>query len=120
MKVYHLNILATEEDCKELNRVGWDGHPRFTLHADATSGNQKAAMAAYTEGFYKHVATLDGTLDDAFRLTNHITESWTSNEGVDVMPGGHRSTSVGDIIEQEGAFFFVDRFGFEKLEALSA
>lgn len=119
MKVYHLNILATQADFDEVNRVGWDGHPRFTMHADITSGDTDAAAAAFSEGFYKEVCTMydrfggqELDLDDAFVKTQNIDKPW------DPM-GKHRSTTVGDIIERKGRFYMVAAFGFEELEALS-
>lgn len=123
MKVFHLNILATKADVDELNRVGWDGHPRFTMHADITSGDLKAATAGFSEGAYKHVATMGDelNLEDAFRLTNHIETEWQQNP--EVTPAGddgQRSTSVGDLIEKDGDVYMVAGFGFEKLEGVTA
>lgn len=123
MKVFHLNILATKEDVKELNRVGWDGHPRFAMHADITGGDLKAAAAGFSEGAYKLVAKLsdDRSMDEAFRLTNHISEDWTTDperSGMMVYTSedlGNRSTSVGDVIEKDGKRFMVASFGFEEL-----
>lgn len=107
--VYHLNIIASKEDRDELNRVGWDGHPRFTMHADITCGDAKAAAAAYSEGFYKQVATIDGSLEDAFAKTQNIDKPW------DPM-GIHRSTSVGDIVKDEtGGLHLVAPIGFERI-----
>lgn len=136
MKVHHLNILATEEDIKQMNRVGRDGEPRFTMHTDITfGGDVKAALAGWVEGAYRWVATINHTdsLDDAFRLTNHINEAWNTDPertGMIMLsdPKAHdegrlgvRSTSVGDIIEtDDGELFLVAGFGFEKLPLKTA
>jgi len=67
-------------------------------------------------------------LEEAFRLSNSINSNWTENEEVTVTPegrvviverGGLRSTMVGDVFAVDGDFFFVDMFGFKKLEAES-
>jgi len=126
MKVHHLNILATEADHIELNRVGWDGHPRFKMHADITFGDLKAAQAAFIEGAYKHVATIETTsMEQAFELTNSIQWPWQENTvrvrflHMEAHADRARSTSVGDIIENDGEFFMVAGFGFERLDAIS-
>lgn len=129
MKVYQLNILATKADHEELNRVGWNGHPKYEMMADITVGGNKqlsAAQAAYTEGFYKLVATLDSDdLEDGFRLTNSIARPWQENEylapGVNFKAHAYRarSTTVGDIIEKDGEYFLVASIGFNRLDMIS-
>lgn len=58
-------------------------------------------------------------LDKVYELTNHIDHSWMENADVQVTPGtsGHRSTSVGDEIENlsTGERFVVASAGFEKV-----
>lgn len=130
MKIYHLNILATAEDRAELNRVGWDGAPRFTMHADITCGMENAAQAAaaaFSEGFYKHVAnvpavypTAEQSLETAFEVTNSIHFPWFENPQIEVLVDKARSTSVGDLMEHEGALYMVSPVGFTKLEGITA
>jgi hypothetical protein len=72
------------------------------------------------------VATIDGTMDEAFELTNHIDELWHRTDNPRVVfnapPGftaqdcGARSTSVGDIMEEFGEFYIVGNTGFRFLE----
>jgi hypothetical protein len=60
---------------------------------------------------YVQVAEVDTTdLDEAFKLTNHISKPWWENEKVTVVGlerdpdgrGKHRSTSVGDVLVKTG------------------
>ena len=48
----------------------------------------------------QHVATVATCdIDEAYRLTNHIEQSWTENAGLSVHNGiRHRSTSMGDLV----------------------
>jgi len=51
---------------------------------------------------YMMVARVEAlNLEEVFRLTNHIDGSWTSNKGVEAVGGMVRSTSVGDIVQDE-------------------
>jgi len=64
---------------------------------------------------YELVAEVDSDdVDDAFRLTNHIDVAWYENEGVTVHKQA-RSTSVGDIIENNDGIFRCMPVGWEKL-----
>lgn len=126
IKVYHYGSLTqTERD--ELNgpNGGWDSSPRFSRYADITGGFADTAtvMKALLEGEYHAVAVVNGGKDSAFASTQHISESWmevaknASIHSVIVLPGDHRSTSVGDIMEdtETGELFIVASCGFEKL-----
>lgn len=64
------------------------------------------------------VADIDATsLDDAFHLTNHIGNDWTLNRAVSVVPGQKcRSTSVGDIMRKDDAFWVVSSAGFTSVK----
>jgi len=57
------------------------------------------------------------SLDDVYELTNHINHSWTENVGVKAEPGPQRSTSVGDVIQDEatGHVYLVSMFGFTEI-----
>ena len=57
------------------------------------------------------------SIDDVFRLTNHIDCDWTTQvPHVEAAPGPQRSTSVGDvIIDIKGQRFGVMPFGYAKL-----
>lgn len=67
---------------------------------------------------YKVVALVDtDDLERAFMLTNHIETAWQENEGVKAKVENCRSTSVGDLMEDEkGNLFMVAGCGFEKVE----
>ena len=48
---------------------------------------------------YELVATVEtASVEEAFRLTNHIDGDWRYNEGVKPTELARRSTSVGDIV----------------------
>lgn len=66
---------------------------------------------------YKLVAQVDtAILGEAFELTNHIDHDWTENERVRAVPGGQRSSSVGDLfIEENGDVHLVASIGFRKM-----
>jgi hypothetical protein len=61
-------------------------------------------------------------LDQAYFLTNTIDTPWWENEGVKFLGSpdhgmkGCRSTSVGDVMERDGAFHAVHNFGFELVQ----
>jgi hypothetical protein len=58
------------------------------------------------------------SLGDTFRITNHIDHDWTTNPEVNKMHTTHaRSTSVGDIVEDEnGDFHYCASFGWEDIK----
>lgn len=53
--------------------------------------------------------------EEAFKLTNHIHHDWTTNPRVIAIGDFHRSTSVGDVMEQDNEKFVVLPIGFVKL-----
>jgi hypothetical protein len=55
-------------------------------------------------------------IEGVFRLTNHIDHDWTTNPEVSGVTGSCRSTSVGDIIEDEdGKLMYCASFGWEEI-----
>jgi hypothetical protein len=79
-----------------------------------------SAKAAFDSGFYTEVAEIDGDdLEFAFRYTQNIEESWSDPPMQGVKPigqGPFRSTSVGDIVEQDGVFQLVCSMGYKELQ----
>lgn len=79
-----------------------------------------AALVAFQGGFFHHVAEIEGgDLNFAFRSTQNIDEAWGDAPAEGVKPvgsGPFRSTSVGDIIEQDGVYSLVSSFGFKELQ----
>ena len=53
-------------------------------------------------------------LDEAYRLTNHIDKPWYENTEVQTIRKS-RSTSVGDFMELNGAWYAVAPMGFDKV-----
>lgn len=91
-------------------------------HFDVTFEADHAAVeAAWKEGYYDLAATINtDDKDRAYFLTNSIEGYWPDNEGVVVERhprelGGWRSTSIGDVLEVNGWFYVVARFGFDAL-----
>lgn len=63
---------------------------------------------------FELVAEVDtDNVDEAFRLTNHIDQSWYENEGVKTIKKS-RSTSVGDIVVVSGSAYRCMPLGWEK------
>jgi hypothetical protein len=68
---------------------------------------------------YFHVATVHCSgLESAFYLTNHVSHDWTTNsEVIWRNPSQHRSTSVGDVIEDSvGNQFRCKMAGWEQIK----
>jgi hypothetical protein len=127
IKVYHYKPL-TKAEADRLNGPsgGWDSEPRFARYADITAagfgGNKNSIIKALLEGEYYAVAVVETDSKNlAFQLTNHVEDDWTANKqnGITVLPGSHRSTSNGDLMEdtETGDIFVVASFGFEKVAA---
>lgn len=59
-----------------------------------------------------------GDMEDAFRATNHIESDWTKNpEVIQMNVPQARSTSVGDVLEDEdGTFHYCAGVGWEEIK----
>ena len=55
-------------------------------------------------------------LDDFYRYTQNIDESWTKKFGFEA---NHRSTSIGDIMTVDGRVFMVAGCGFTELDGVT-
>lgn len=79
-----------------------------------------SAKTAFEGGFYVEVAEVEGDSPEyAFRWTQNIDDAWSDTPAEGVMPigkGPFRSTSVGDIVEQDGVFKLVSALGFKELK----
>ena len=68
---------------------------------------------------YEEVAIVEAnSVDDTFKITNHIDENWTRNpEVVELINHNPRSTSVGDVVEDEdGKFHYCDMVGWKEIK----
>ena len=68
---------------------------------------------------YEEVAIVEAnSVDDTFKITNHIDENWTRNpEVVELINHNPRSTSVGDVVEdEEGKFHYCDMVGWKEIK----
>jgi hypothetical protein len=65
---------------------------------------------------FKRVALVEATsIDDTYRITNHIDEPWWDNQEVLKHVGDSRSTSVGDVVVAEnGATYLCDFVGWKE------
>jgi hypothetical protein len=83
----------------------------------ALNTDKQATLGKVTVTAVAHANT--DSLDEAYQLTNHIETGWEENKKVKVvgMAKNHRSTSVGDILQDtNGAFHVVEPlFRFRKL-----
>lgn len=59
------------------------------------------------------IVETEGGLEDVFRVTNHIDKAWWTNPEVKAHVPTSRSTSVGDVVEDEnGKRFLYNRIGW--------
>jgi hypothetical protein len=67
--------------------------------------------------YYQLVALVEaGSLEEVYRLTNHIDRDWRENALVKTMAvTPTRSTSVGDVIVQDDKAWLVDVVGFRRI-----
>jgi hypothetical protein len=75
----------------------------FKVYHAKNHSFQVADVVEFNDENYKLVAEVDAeNIEEAYELTNHISQPWTKNKGVRVQGDGrHRSTSVGDVIVTE-------------------
>jgi hypothetical protein len=91
MKVFHSKTLATPFLRKETPKFPED----YTKVAEVETSN----------------------LDEAYELTNNINSSWVINTKVKTELQAARSTSYGDVIEDnEGKFWFCEMMGWKELK----
>jgi hypothetical protein len=55
-------------------------------------------------------------LEKAYELTNNIWQAWTENDGVKCLTAFPRSTSVGDVMRQDGKYYMVKHVGFAEVK----
>lgn len=84
---------------------------------DAMFGEPSKAIKL---GAYREVARVESRdLANVFPLTNHIDCDWTENSGILAHAERVRSTSMGDVVQDEatGALFSCASFGWDELDA---
>lgn len=106
-----------------------DAHFRLTFGTD----NPEDFLSAMDNGLYEHVADVEGLdLEYIFAATQNgvMTDSWSRLPPENIKPVnatfihngeelGFRSTSVGDVLDDDGTLYYVDRFGFKELRLVS-
>lgn len=75
-------------------------------------------QAAWPVDFKLVAEVVTNEKNEAFEKTNHTSQSWLLNSGVHPIRTnnyGHRSTSVGDVMQMEdGKLWRVEIFGFKQ------
>ena len=67
---------------------------------DGQAGTRKDSDGPAFPAEYKAVAAVEADdIEEVFEKTNHIDYDWTENNGVVPIGSKHRSTSVGDVIQ---------------------
>jgi len=112
IKVYQNT--AVKDLRNEINELGWSGamekYEEVKAHLDCSSDGSENWNPEWFK-HYNHVADIAvDDLDAAF----HAMNVWTDD--VTTLVKCH-SMSVGDILEHDGKFFMVDRYGFKRVEA---
>lgn len=117
MKLYHLDWERSHKT---------DFHTNLTFPVGSVAevlveGDKvfDSAKDAFNNGLYTEVAEIDGDdLEFVFRYTQNIDAAWSEPPMDGVKPigeGPFRSTSVGDIVEQDGVFKLVCLMGYKDL-----
>jgi len=114
MELYHLDWEAERAESPD-RLLGIIVPPTSTVSFEAN------VLDALKRGTYRKVATITGyRLDEVFRLTQNLDESWTEANVPGVEPHGEtpaRSTSVGDLIrDDDGKYHAVATFGLVRVE----
>lgn len=79
-------------------------NPRYSVyHANQPNfmGDARIAAAQWPDGFTQVAVVEADNKDQVFSCTNHVYSNWTDNAGVESFTENPRSTSVGDVIEDE-------------------
>ena len=112
IKVYQISLSVPEMRLLELE--GWDASPKIKAYADRSFAR---LFNVESFKFYEPVAIVAAEdLEEAFKLMN----LWEQPERVQKLKLRVPSMSVGDILEQDGEFYRVASFGFDKLEGIEA
>ena len=106
------------------SKVYHDRKPSFGLDRILSASTlEKTGLLPPFEGDlsdrFELVALVDSnSLEEIFRLTNHIDHPWPGNEEVEVVNGAnHRSTSVGDLVQLgTGDWYLCEMVGWKKVD----
>lgn len=113
IKVFHTKFLTNPELASE---EIFNVHCKVTIRNDIDTA--KEVLGGKYKGRYEYVevaAVGTNDLEEAFHLTNHIDEDWTTNFHVTAIGNRHRSSSTGDIFEKDGRKYLVSGFGFTEV-----
>lgn len=94
-----------------------DREPRFGIDWMGDDAPKTVKLA----DFDKVAEVVCDNLEDVFRVTNHIDESWQNNSEVEWSVPRARSTSVGDVvITSDGKAFLCDHVGWVEVKVEDA
>ncbi|MGA0351996.1 MAG: hypothetical protein ACO3MF_04560 [Acholeplasmataceae bacterium] len=112
IKIHQIQLTDREIDL--INLGGHDAVPANVARLDASVFGKfnPEHFHYYTEAYHVYV----DDLEEAYRITNMWNE--VDMPKVDVIGDRGVSTSMGDIFERDGEFFFCDAYGFSKIENL--
>lgn len=116
IKIYHVRFMQSNVSDETV-----EIYTRFHRDSLVDTTAREVLLGKYAGSLeYVHVANIynEGSLHNIYQLTNNIDGSWINNLNVVNVEGrdGYRSSSVGDIFENEnGDKFLVNDFGFTKL-----
>ena len=90
-------------------------HRRPLCHLEG-DGEMRAEDLGWPEKYEKTAVVVAHSHEDAYAKTQHLHRPWWENPGVKAFGIAARSTSIGDIMQDNGGqLWVVARFGFEKL-----
>jgi len=90
-------------------------HRRPLCHLEG-DGEMRAEDLGWPEKYEKTAVVVAHSHEDAYAKTQHLHRPWWENPGVKAFGIAARSTSIGDIMQDNsGQLWVVARFGFGKL-----
>ena len=113
IKIHQIQL--TEEEVALINeKNSHDAVPAQVARLDASVFGKfnPEHFHFYTEAYHVYV----DDLEEAYRITNMWLEEDMSK--MDVIGDRGTSSSMGDVFEKDGEFFFCARYGFEKINNL--
>tara|TARA_R110001583_G_scaffold12153_3_gene54096 strand:- start:885 stop:1241 length:357 start_codon:yes stop_codon:yes gene_type:complete len=108
INVYQWHLNKSDKDL--LERDGWSASEKIYAY-----GGKGLAGTDLYKWFdeYKKVAVVDSNdFEETFRLMN----LWNQKSRVLKLDRECASLSVGDVLEMDGKFFLVDKFGYKKFD----
>lgn len=108
IEVHHVRDLVAVGGHSLLGEIGWGSVP-----IDFPRNHELVAVVSVASAGMEAV-------DDAYRLTNNIDESWLKNVEVEFKgtASGCRSTHIGDVLVLDGVAYVCAPFGWQEVVSL--